>query len=550
MKTWIFFATALSLYATENSKFSFSGKIILTEIMADPSPGLGFLPEVEYLEIFNADSEAISLLNYILQIGNTSLTLPDYSIQSQEFLVLSKGPDSIAPNQIFLPKFPALNNTGTSISLIDPLGKLIFKVEYKDSWYRETAKKSGGWSLELIDLNKPIHCMHNWIAHPSSKGGSPGESFPFDDTFKDQIPPYSIQLLLESEQNLQVIFSEPMDLEILKEPENYFWIEENLHPSKVSITEKEAFLSFEKTIERGKLNSLELYSSLQDCIGNFLIDTILEFGKGKFPEAGDLLINEIMFDPLSNCPTYLEVFNNTSQYLELSDFQLITGFPEKSLDLPQKFLEPQDFFVLTRDNENLKKCHPNLRPLSDIQVGSYSLSRDSGELKLWSNLTEIDRVTYSNFWHHPFVDPTRGISLERLSLSRSGAQSSNWHSASIPTPGFANSQSISIIQNQEFIQLSTQIITPNGDGDHDFLIIQYQADQPGYLLNIYLFDQNGIPLGLLLNQERTSSAGQVIWNGTESNGVILNPGLYILLCQWTHPEGKVHASKHVIHLDY
>ena len=178
------------------------------------------------------------------------------------------------------------------------------------------------------------------------------------------------------------------------------------------------------------------------------------------------------------------------------------------------------------------------------------MSRDSGEIKLFSNLSEIDRVTYSNLWHHPFLDLTKGISLERLSLSRSGALSSNWHSASIPTPGFANSQSISIVQNQEFIQLSTQVITPNGDGDHDFLIIQYQPDQPGYLLNIYLFDQNGIPLGLLLNQERTSSTGQVIWNGTESNGVILNPGLYVLLCQWTHPEGKVHASKHVIHLDY
>ena len=545
MKTWIFFATALSFYPTENF-----GKIILTEIMADPSPNLGFIPETEYLEIYNSDSTYFSLKNFVLKIGNTSLLLPDYSLSGGEYLILTKSLDSLANNQLILSRFPALNNTGTSISLSDTLGSLIFSVNYTDKWYQESSKKSGGWSLELIDFEKPIECMNNWIAHPGEKGGSPGYRYFFDPSYQDQTPPFAENPLIESDQSLKLIFSEPMNSKILAEPENYFWVEEKRHPETVLINEKEALLIFDKTLQRGILNTLELYSSIQDCMGNSLIDTTLEFGNGKIPEIQDLLINEIMFDPLSSCPTYIEIINNTQEYLELNDFELQFDQNEKAISLPSKFLEPKNFYVLTKDILNLKKCHSNWRVNSEIQISNYSLRREKGQISLLFMGKEVEKIQYSNDWHHPFLDPTRGVSLERLSLSRSGEQSSNWHSASIPTPGFTNSQSIDLKENKEFIQLSSQVISPNGDGDNDFLIIQYQPDRPGYLLNIYLFDENGISLGFILNQERISTIGQIIWNGTEESGTILNPGLFILMCRWTHPDGEVLTSKHLIHLDY
>jgi hypothetical protein len=70
--------------------------------------------------------------------------------------------------------FPSLNNAGDDVVLKDSNGNEIDKLTYTDDWYQDLIKKSGGYSLELINPNDPCSDASNWIASTSSSGGTPG----------------------------------------------------------------------------------------------------------------------------------------------------------------------------------------------------------------------------------------------------------------------------------------------------------------------------------------------------------------------------------------
>ena len=154
------------------------GDIIITEIMADPTPGVD-LPEYEYLEIHNPHNEIFTLNNMRLIVVNDTTNVPDLIIEPKEFIILSQ---HAAVEQfesfgrtIKIANWPTLNNRGEAISLLNQKDELIFSIEYDDSWYNSIDKDNGGYSLELIDTNFPCKGQENWIATISPSGGTPGK---------------------------------------------------------------------------------------------------------------------------------------------------------------------------------------------------------------------------------------------------------------------------------------------------------------------------------------------------------------------------------------
>jgi len=113
------------------------GDIIITEIMADPTPGVD-LPEYEYLEIHHPHNEIFNLSNIRFIVGNDTTNVPDLIIEPKEFIILSQ---YIAVEQfesfgrtIKIANWPTLNNRGEAISLLNQNDGLIFSIEYDDSW--------------------------------------------------------------------------------------------------------------------------------------------------------------------------------------------------------------------------------------------------------------------------------------------------------------------------------------------------------------------------------------------------------------------------------
>ena len=80
------------------------------------------------------------------------------------------------------------------------------------------------------------------------------------------------------------------------------------------------------------------------------------------------------------------------------------------------------------------------------------------------------------------------------------------------------------------LDLSTPVLTPNNDGSHDELKIQYSLfrlpDRIPVELSIYRLD--GRRVAHFLAGEQGSGAQQILWDGRDNSGMLLAPGLYLV----------------------
>src|SRR5690606_11745538 len=151
--------------------------VIITEILADPSPSVG-LPEAEFVEIFNRSSATVNLGEWTLSDERTSARLPSISLPSEEYAIIVSSQEAAAFEGIRVvpvTSMPSLNNAGDAVVLRSAMGKTIDSVRYASSWYRNASKRNGGWSLELIDPFNPCGEEDNWTEAEAPEGGTPGK---------------------------------------------------------------------------------------------------------------------------------------------------------------------------------------------------------------------------------------------------------------------------------------------------------------------------------------------------------------------------------------
>jgi hypothetical protein len=531
-----------------NIKIPQSNQIIITEIMVDPIPSAGILPEEEYIEIFNASSDTLALEGILIQVGNSKATIPTYYLPPNHYLILV-GPqksdlfDSNIP-LLELSKWPRLTNSGQYIQLTNPSGEWLDFFTYSDDWYRDPNKKEGGFSLEKIAPFLPADCNQSWVAHATEQGGSPGSANPLTPALIDQSPPTLLNVTLPDSLTLVVQFDEKIagldSAQVMLEENQLIWPIAAIEFSDYS---SEIFLYFSEGFPPGTLLNLQLIG-VSDCSFNTLSDTSVYFAFGKKPEYKDLVISEILFDPYPGQTTFLEVYNRSEQILELGYLRLVKSESNRQYSLPPKWLFPKRYYVLTKDAFLLQRTYPELETTQIIEV-PYAEFRQSGEtLQLQSNESTIDSLRYDPDWHHPLLEDAEGVSLERISLEGPSQESTNWHSAAASagyaTPGLPNSHAIDLETGamKDWLFLNQNVIHQG-----EVLLIYYQAPIPGCLLTVYVFDLGGQHRATPVNQLQVQSEGWVKWTGTDDLGRSLNAGIYILMAQLTHPEGLVQTAK-------
>ena len=72
----------------------------------------------------------------------------------------------------------AENKTGFSNAFggaINNYDEAIHLVKFSISWHRQSIKKDGGWSLEMMDTGNPCAGEENWDSSRDAKGGTPGQ---------------------------------------------------------------------------------------------------------------------------------------------------------------------------------------------------------------------------------------------------------------------------------------------------------------------------------------------------------------------------------------
>lgn len=422
-----------------------AGTIVINEIMADPSPVVG-LPECEYLELYNNSQEPVNIGGWTLKIGNTSKILDSYTLYPADFVMICRaGSDTLfADINNILPiaglSATALSNGGTTITLYDDLMNEIDKIKYSDSWYRNSNKKNGGWSLERIDPNNKCEQSTNWRASENPDGGTPGAQNSIFGDNQDVTPPSILDISMGSANELHLVFSESLDTATVQNLENYSLDNEYGNPiyaAADAANSTNVVLMFGMSFEQN-LNYNLMVSGIADLCGNVMPEQTLQFSTVPI-EFNSVIVSEIMSKPTPVVALpeakYIEIYNRTDNAISLSGWTLTAGSTSKTL--PAAIINAKSYLVLTSaDNELLFENVVGVEGFPSFAQGgtTITLSDRNGNL--------VHTVTFSSNWHDDNFKAQGGYSLEMIDLDNPCEGAANWRSTlnrNGGTPGFENS---------------------------------------------------------------------------------------------------------------
>jgi hypothetical protein len=540
-----------------------AGDVLINEVMADPSPAVG-LPEAEYIELYNRSSSSLNLRSWTLILGSSRKTFPEVILPAGGYLILCD--DGTLP--LLQPygaavafSSLAVTNTGGTITLEDSQGFIIHSIFYETSWYGSAYKSEGGWSLEQKDPLNPCGGISNWTASTDPSGGTPGRINSVNTPNPDLISPRLSRAAIRDPQHLMLWFSEPCDSLHIRETGCYRIdnaIGEPLQVIPCAPDFSRAELQLAVPLAEGLIYTLSLTDTVTDCAGNPVsAGSSLQFAIPVDALAGDLVINELLFDPPSGGVDFVEIANRSAKVIDLktlilANYDTLTASVSSAHPLSEEpyLIFPGMIRALTTDSAVIKQFYPMACQGTFVQMGSFPvMNNEDGLVALCRKGGEVlDQVSYSADIHYPLLTSVDGVSLERISQERPSGERTNWHSASetcgYATPGCPNSQSaVSLTDPSVEISLYPDIFSPDSDGYNDVLTLAYHFDTPGNNLTLTVFDSQGRLVRTLISHELCGTTGAFTWDGTRNDRQKAAIGRYIILAEIFDMGGKVRRMK-------
>lgn len=536
--------------------------VLVNEIMADPIPPVG-LPIEEFIELYNRSDKNLNLENFEIIVGRTPRLLPAFNLPADTYVILCdvEHIDLFAPygKVIGIEDLPSLNNSGTSISLISDEGELLHHIDYETAWYQNSNKDEGGWSLELKNPAAPcITGITNWQAANSGNGGTPGSinsalNFQLDESPLDLVRAFPI-----SNNQLKLLFNKNVALTRAEDITNYSLNNFTIIDAFVSDNQlNTVLLTFAENFESNEVYEIITKITLTDCIGNPVgMFNTARFAIPAIIEAGDLVINELLYHPQAKGKDFLELYNNSNKILNISDLLIANRDEEEKLNAVHPvttsyLLFPEEYVILTEDILDLQNRYPNgcnVFKNNFIKNDLPSFPTKTGSVVIYKTDTNtetiIDEFTYSDDLHHPLLDKTQGVSLERIDPNAVTEVASTWQSAAstvgFATPGCQNSHfasnEIDLI-GENIFSIPNTVFSPDDDAFEDFLLINYQTERADFVANMKVYDINGRLIKHLLNNELLAQEGTIKWDGSTDNNTKARLGIYIISAEVFTPEG-------------
>lgn len=536
-----------------NAQYDRAYTVLITEIMFDPEPSVG-LPALEYIELFNNGNEVVNLLDWSISIDQSIIKFKDSIIlQPQHYLLLTKTNGCpLFDSLISCRSVPGLSlpNTGGSVSIHSPPGKLVHGVVYNADMHSNIIKSKGGWSLEMKDIRTPCLLATNWASSLNRSGGTPGrnnslheppdehEELQVDDTYM----PDSIHAMLTINQGLdsiQLAASFIAAFENSSGPGVSSWQVTGVQQNMVK-------LDFVEPVQPANTLRL-LVEGLKSCVDSNAFSMTVPLAVNASAGKGDLIFNEIMYHPAVNEDEYIELYNSSKKTIDLHAVYLLrikaggnADDPVRCSTLPRSVF-PGEYVVLSKRDNHIQQTFGTDRRLIRV-LDDFPILPDDGALLMLVNESgdSIDLLDYDDSWHLPLIRSDAGIALERISESRPST-SHNWTSAAGPvfgTPGRLNSQHANAETLKGGISVEPMLFTPDLDGNADILFISYKLPTPATIGNVSIVDINGRTIRSLANNRLLGTSGTFSWNGYSDTNTMMPTGVYIVVADFFDLTGK------------
>lgn len=525
-------------------------ELIISEIMADPTPTKG-LPEKEYIELYNRSDKIIDLNRFKLTYNTTTVTFPSFLLQSKSYVIVTSRTNEadFKPygNVVALTSFSLLN-AGTTLTIRNPQNKTIFSVTYSDKWYEKD--KNQGFSLEMIDTSFPCVEEGNWTSSSATLQGTPAKENAVKASKPDLTPPSLSRFEITGGTNVKLIFSEKLD-SLSAISINAYVFDKDLKINTIAVESPKntnVNLTLNSALQENTLYTLTA-KNIADCSGNVLLSAQALLGNLKPADSGNVVLNEVLFNPRSGGEDFVEIYNRTDKLISLKNWALAnvdaTGKIAniRTISTTDFVLQPKQFLVLCRTASAVQSQYYKSVKTNFIEIPSMpSFPDDEGSVILLNETQKVfDRFDYSEKYHHPLVDDKEGVSLEKIDYNKTSTVPTNWQSAAstegFATPGYANSQLL--VDSQENIfRIEPEVFTPDGDGQDEATKLTFQLDQSAYIVNIQIFDVNGRLVRQLTQNQLLGINSSIEWDGKAANNEVVPVGYYVFLAELFNTNGE------------
>ncbi|HEV7347558.1 lamin tail domain-containing protein [Telluribacter sp.] len=527
--------------------------VVITEIMADPTPRVG-LPDAEYIEIFNRTAQPLPLRGWRLETGTRSAVFPDSVIAPGQYVIVT-GRSSVP---LLLPfgktiglSSVTLPNEGATLALRNNRGQLVFAVTYSDRWW-PADRRQGGYALEMVDTDYPCGEAENWQVSTDVRGGTPGQINAARASNPDLVPPRVERIEIAAADQVVVLFSERLDSSSVSG--GGFSVSGRQIVRQVLETPE--FRRVTLTLDTPLLEQQPyelVVRNITDCAGNLLREARIPLGLPSRADSGDVVLNEILFNPRTGGVDFVEIYNRTASYINLRNWTIgnvSAGLPAnfRTLTTNDVLLGPNEYLAFTTDLAILRQQYPSARPARFLAVASLpQFPNVQGGVVLRDQQGRIfDRFDYHENFHSALLTSREGVSLERRYIDAPTNNPSNWHSAAstvgYATPGYANSQGSRGDETDGFV-VEPEAFTPDGDGADDLTTISYTLSTAGIVGTIRIFDVQGRLVKNLVQNQLIGTRGQVSWDGTDERGAAVPMGYYLLLIDAFDANGAIRQFK-------
>ncbi|WP_373492975.1 lamin tail domain-containing protein [Aquiflexum sp.] len=546
--------------------FSFSdpGKLTFKEIVINevmPAPRAGnSLPNVEYVELFNAGTQPIYLGGLQLANSRRVATILSGVLEPNRYIILAprnQANQFTSYGQVMgLTNWPTLLNSADKVKLLDAENLVIDSLDYNTASYGSSSIASGGYSLEIVNPFVKCNLLNNLRPSSDPKRGTPGAVNSVFEETPDKTAPVFVKSQIIGESRVVLTFSKTLSANI----QNLQWeFQPSLNLVHVGLGENstDLILEFEQVLNPDIYYKVAI-KGLRDCVGNLLDENSqVFFVIPSEAKLEDVVINEVLFNPRTGSPKFVEIYNASSGYINLKDWKLANLNADgevanrRVLFNDDFVIAPFSFWVFTTNKEKLKAEYPKGKEDKFIEYSSLpSYPISLGNVVFLNPDETISEIfSYNDKMHHRLLRETKGVSLERISPQVSVEDPNNWYSASasegFATPGYRNSQIHDGFKGFG-IEVFPEVFVPDAAGEQPYTSIKYKMDQSGMAGTIRIYSVNGLLIRELCQNAIWGNEGFYIWDGTDTGGKKVRSGYYVVWVEIFDLQGNVKQIKKTV----